>query len=104
MATRLSAAFRGQPNATVKLIADIGGADNVQLGGAATEYRVFNTGPDLAFIELGASTLVASVNTSYPLAAGAVEFWRPPPAMIDAYLSAISVGSSTIYITPGEGV
>ncbi len=103
MATRLNAAFRAQPNATVSFVATSPVA-SLQLGGAATEYRVFNAGPNTAFIELGASTLVATVGNSMPIVSGAIEFFRPPATVTDAYLSAISAGTSTLYITPGEGV
>jgi hypothetical protein len=80
--------------------------------GAAPQLQIYNAGPNVAFVNVGAAGLVALV----PNGATPGDFPVPPnpyPTVItviagqnDAVLAAIcpSGGTATLYISPGTGI
>lgn len=76
-------------------------------GIGARHVRIHNAGSVTAFVSLGGSAAAATVptgsqnGTAFPVPAGAVEVL----ASGQSYVAAItSSGSTTLYITPGEGL
>ncbi len=95
--------FRAQPAKTATLSVTTA-TGSVALLGQATEYRIFNAGAAIAFIEFGSSTITAAVATGIPIPSGAVEIYRPPIGVAAPYLAGITAsGTATVYATPGEG-
>lgn len=63
--------------------------------------RVYNAGPNIAFLSSGIGTFTAAV-TGCPLAAGAIETFSVPAN--HTYVGAIcATGSATVYVTVGAG-
>jgi hypothetical protein len=69
---------------------------------AASALRIYNSGSGAAFVELGSSTVVATLS-SLPIAPGAVEVITSNGAYTNAAVILAS-GTSTVYFTQGEGV
>jgi len=74
------------------------------------QYRVVNAGPEIVFLGAGPSAAEASANAvpvttggnGIPVLPGAVEIFSFSP---DWYFTAsTAVNTSTVYITPGEGL
>jgi len=78
---------------------------------APGQYRVINNGTVLVHLGVGTSVAAAKANavaavsgtpgTGIPLVPGAVEILRFGP---ESYFSALAASSTTIYITPGQGI
>ena len=62
--------------------------------------RVYNDGPSLAFIKIGAGSATASL-TSIPLPAGAVEILSK--ATNDTFAVVTLSSTANVYFTPGNG-
>ena len=75
------------------------------------QYRVINPGTVMVHLGVGPTVAKAKANavaaasgtpaTGIPLVPGAVEVLRFGP---DSYFSALAASSTTIYITPGQGI
>src|SRR4051794_4863704 len=86
------------------------GRANVQAANASRHLRIYNAGTASAYVEAGAIGVVATVPTgdlagttgSMPIAPGTVEVI----ATAEPYLAAICDAglTTTLYITPGEGL
>lgn len=78
---------------------------------APGQYRVINSGTVLVHLGVGPSVAKAKANAEaavsgnpaagIPLVPGAVEVLRFGP---ESYFSALAASSTTIYITPGQGI
>lgn len=78
---------------------------------APGQYRVINSGTVIVHLGVGATVAKAKANAEaaasgnpapgIPLLPGAVEILRFGS---DAYFSALAASSTTIYITPGQGI
>ena len=81
---------------------------NVSLGALPSPdggtVRVYNAGPNTAFIEFGISTIEAVAATSVPVPSGAIETFSRGPSV--THMAAICAASqtATVYATPGNGV
>lgn len=99
------AAFQPKPGATVSL-AVIASSNNAAIdsGGVAKarKWRVYNAGSAVAFVSFGGSDVTASTATGTPIPPGAVEVFQPSGATHIAGITAS--GSTSLYITPGEGI
>ena len=87
--------------ATVNLSATTASA-NIAINQNANAARVYNDGPDMVFIHFGGdNTITAGSTVSMPIPAGTIETFTKGSA---SYLAAVSVGTSKVYITVGEGL
>src|SRR6266705_2187655 len=94
--------FWPDPAATVNIAAGVATANiQIQSTDNRPHVRVFNSGAVTAFIELGGSSVAATLTTSMPLGAGGTEILSGD----FTYAAAITASSTaTVYFTPGEGV
>lgn len=71
------------------------------------QVRIYNAGPDTAFIHFGDSSVTAAV-TDVPIPSGAIEvmsFMVPDQVVTGAYMAAITAsGTATVYFTTGVGI
>lgn len=73
------------------------------------QYRVVNSGTVTAFLGVGATAAIATANAAavtttgngIPLISGTVEVFNFPPT---SFFTATSASSTTLYITPGQGI
>ena len=73
------------------------------------QYRVINAGTVVAFLGVGATAAIAATNAAavtatgngIPLVPGAVEVFNFPPI---SFFTATAASSTTLYITPGQGL
>ena len=65
--------------------------------------RVFNLGPNKAFIEFGTSTIEATVAASMPIPSGGVEVFELGPKITHVAAISAAAESATIYCTNGQG-
>jgi len=73
------------------------------------QYRVVNVGSVTAFLGVGATAAIAVTNAAavtttgngIPIVAGAVEIFNFPPT---SFFTATAASSTTLYITPGQGL
>jgi len=73
------------------------------------QYRVVNAGAVVAFLGVGATAAIAGTNSAavtatgnaIPLVAGAVEVFNFPPT---SFFTATAASSTTLYVTPGQGL
>jgi hypothetical protein len=71
-------------------------------GFVADQVRIFNSGTVVAFVEFGGSTVTATVASSLPIAAGAVEVLS---CRGSSHIAAITAASlSVVYFTLGKGL
>jgi hypothetical protein len=71
----------------------------------ANQIRVFNNGSATAWIEFGGSGVVATLTSSIPIPAGAIEVFSVGSAASTVYAAAIAAASTgSIYFTPGSGL
>ena len=66
----------------------------------AGSVRVYNDGPNLAFVTFGKTTATASV-TSIPVPVGAVEVLGK--VAFDTFAAVTLTGTANVYFTPGIG-
>jgi hypothetical protein len=76
--------------------------------GVGTNVMVYNAGPDLAFVSLGPAGTTATTPTtagtgSTPVAVGFYGLTLARDANVDLTASAISLGTSAVYFTVGNG-
>ena len=73
------------------------------------QYRVVNVGSVTAFLGVGETAAIAGTNSAavtttgnaVPIVAGAVEVFNFPPT---SFFTATAASSTTLYITPGQGL
>lgn len=68
----------------------------------AQHWRIYNAGPNTAFVEFGGSGIEAAAATGMPIPAGAIEIFSPNQ---QGYIAGICASgeTATLYITPGAG-
>lgn len=75
--------------------------------GERFQVRIYNGGPDTAFIRFGSSTVNATT-ADVPIPSGAIEvmtFTVPDQVTTGAYMAAITAsGTATLYFTTGVGI
>jgi hypothetical protein len=75
--------------------------------GQRFQVRIYNAGPDTAFIRFGDSTVTAT-SADVPIPSGAIEvmsFTVPEQDVTGAYMAAITAsGTATVYFTTGVGI
>lgn len=64
--------------------------------------RVYNSGTSICFINFGTSGSTASITTSMPIPAGAIEVFQLG-AGVTHVATITSSGTAVIYFTPGQG-
>lgn len=71
------------------------------------QVRIYNGGPDTAFIRFGDSTVTATT-ADVPIPSGAIEvmsFMVPDQVTTGAYMAAITAsGTAALYFTTGAGI
>ena len=82
-------------------------SSRVQLSGAGKHVRVYNAGPNTAFVKAGDNTVVATL-TSMPIKSGAVEIFNfagPDKDTANTHLAGITTGAETaiLHLTLGDG-
>ena len=86
-----------QPDSQGSTIAAAGGTYAHNPRGCG-RVRICNAGPDIAFVEFSDGSVAASL-TSMAIMPGAIEVFSSRQTAISIF----SLGSATLYITPGEG-
>lgn len=117
MATNSQIAFNPQGN-TVVVAAAATAPDGVQVpvnnkfnAQETGQIRIVNAGTNLVHLGVGTTAAIAKANAvasaagvpaaGIPIVPGAVEILRFP---LNSYFSGYASGSTTIYMTPGEGI
>lgn len=86
-----------QPHSQGSSIVSAGATVSHNLRGCG-RVRICNAGPDIAFIEFSDGSVAADL-TSMAIMPGAIEVFSSRQTAISTF----SLGSATLYITPGEG-
>jgi multidrug efflux pump subunit AcrA (membrane-fusion protein) len=94
--------FTPSSNGTVNVPATAASASAELLFPGNTQVMVTCApGGDLAFVEFGDSSVTASADTSTPVLPGAAYIFTISPSA--THFAAVSAGSSTVYVTTGQG-
>jgi hypothetical protein len=71
-------------------------------GKSSSNVRIYNAGPNIAFIRIGVGAQTADVTNSMPIPSGAVESFYKGQA--DTISAVCATGETAkVYFTPGEG-
>lgn len=101
-------AFAPSSGKTVSLSASVSSsAASVAIAGAGrpnTTVRVYNAGAAAVFVEMGDSTVVATLANGMPIPAGGVEVFSIGGATHAAAVTASGATANMVYVTPGEGI
>ncbi len=91
-----------RPAATANLAATSTSA-RVQVSATATpqEYRVYNAGTVVVFVQEGDSAVTTTTTTGVPLAPGAIEILTFGGTHVAGITAS---GTATVYFTPGDGI
>lgn len=87
--------------ATVALAATTASASNTALPGECSQVRIYNAGPNAAFIRFASAALTADATVDMPIASGNTEVFTKGGSTAIAAICA--TGSATVYVTPGVG-
>lgn len=92
-----------KPGATATLPVTATSANVQVIDSPPGDIRIYNAGPNTAFLNFGVDNTVTATTGHYPVPAGVVEMIRYTNKT--RFIAAIAAGSgtATVYLTGGEG-